>query len=166
MLSYLSHFIRPGVILAVFLAALPLGAGCAGTPNAPVKVIGVSDAHDRDATRMLLFFLEVRNPTNRRIQVSQLDYQLEAKPWFVAEGRVRVSRSITAGGSAVIQVPVRLDGQGSAESGVPYVFNGTLRVQSGARDSKWRVRVKGELASEAGSDRSAYVVLPATPTRE
>jgi hypothetical protein len=166
MLSYLSYFIRPGLILAFALAALPVGAGCAGTPKAPVKVIGVSDAHDRDATRMLLFFLEVRNPTGRQIQVSQLDYQLEAKPWFVAEGRVRVSRSITAGGSAVIQVPVRLDAKDGADSGVPYVFEGTLRVRSGGGNRHWRVRAKGELAAESGPDRSAYVVLPAAPTRE
>ena len=166
-----SHLIRHGLLLAVVLSAAALSGACASAPKAPVKVIGVANAHDRDdAGRMLLFFLEVRNPTSRQITLSQLDYQLEAKPWFVSEGRVRVSRSITAGGSAVIEVPVRLDRGNEDEErkvGVNYTFRGVLRVHSGAVDRDWPVRLNGELATtDTGSARSAFVVGPAVSVRE
>jgi len=164
----LSHLVPPRLLIVIALLATPLAAGCGGAPKTPVKVIGVSDAHGRDASRMLLFFLEVRNPTRRDIQLSQVDYELEAKPWFATTGRLQVARSIAAGGSAVIQVPVRLDDTGvgaGAASGVAYTFQGVLHVRAGSVDRDWPVRVNGELA-HAGPDRSAQLVIVPIASRE
>lgn len=155
-------------ILPLLLLAALLAPGCAGSPKPPVKVLGVTDAHAADASRVLLVFLEVRNPTKRKVALSQLDYQFEARPWFATEGRMQVQRSIAAGGSAVIEIPVRIDRHtaGTRQHEVEYTFEGTLRVRSGNVESRWPVSASGELASHGTGERSAYIVRPADTATE
>ncbi len=161
----LSYLIRPLAILSL-LATL---SACAGGPRPPVKVVGITDAQAWDSSHVLLVFLEVRNPTARTMDVKGLDYRMNAQPWFDASGHVRVSRTITAGGSAIIEVPIRLGGAArpAGPGDIAYRFEGTLEVRSGTTRHRWPVSAEGELSSKPGpDDRSAYIVLPARSTRE
>ncbi len=166
----LSHNIRHVVYAGLAcLAVILFSGGCGGTPKPAVKVIGVTDAQDRhDASEMLLVFLEVRNPTQRNIKLSRLEYELDAAPLFAASGNVQMQRTVSAGGSAVVQIPVRLsraDAQVIDARGVRYALSGTLFVKRGAGEATWPVRVQGRLASMKGSDRGAYMVKPTRATR-
>ncbi len=161
----LSYLIRPLAVLSLFATL----AACGGAPKPPVRVIGVTNAHAWDASPVLLVFLEVRNPTGRTVNIKRLDYRMNAQPWFDASGFVPVSRSIIAGGSAIIEVPVRLDENAKpvGPGEIAYRFQGTLEVRSGSTRHKWPVSAEGELSTKAGpDDRSAYIVLPAGSTRE
>jgi hypothetical protein len=158
--------------LARALVPLALLAGvmaCGGSPKPPVKVLAVTDAHQRDASPVLLVLLEVRNPTKRQVSVAGLDYQLEATPWFETRGSVTLTRSIGAGGSAVIEIPVKVDDDARPRADgdeVPYTLDGFLRVRSGSVESRWPVRARGELSALAGAGaRTAYVTLPPPAAR-
>jgi hypothetical protein len=162
----LSHLIRPfGLAAAVMLLAA--AAGCA-TPRAGAKVLGVSEPATEAAGTMLVF-LEVRNPTNRALRLDRFDYQIQASPWFDTHGQLALSRSVAAKGTAVIEIPVRVErsaarpGDGEVECSV----TGTLIAVAGAQETRWPVRATGALTTRNGlepgasSDRSASIARPA-----
>lgn len=156
----LSHNVRYG-LLAVLLAA----GACAGSPRPQVNVIGVSPARDHDATRMLVVFVEVQNPTKRPIELSRLQYRLEAEQWFDAAGNIPLDRSVSPGASAVLEIPVHFESDADPDAlgaEIAYRLQGTLFVTAGSREARWPVRAKGAIHAVAGSGRSAYAVVPIT----
>ena len=139
--------------------------GCVGGPRPAVKVIGVSETRDHDATRMLVVFVEVQNPTKRPIQLARLEYRLAADPWFATHGQVPLGRSVSPGASAVLEIPVRVN-QALADrtrvQEVAYSLHGTLIVDAGSRRARWPVSATGEISTQAPA-RSAFVAVPLSP---
>ena len=157
----LSHIVRPLSLLVAF-AGLAAFAGCA-SPKPAVKVLGLSDAHTPEAEQVLLLFLEVRNPTQRNITLSGLEYELRAQPWFATEGRLAITRSVSPGGSTVLEIPVHLEAlraRSRADDDVPYQFEGRLHARDGNRRTEYPISARGALSSRAPHGRSARLTLP------
>jgi hypothetical protein len=155
------------IALPCLVLALALASACASSRPA-VRLLGVTDNSKTHIHRTLLVFLEVRNPTKRPLQLSTLEYTLRAQPWFAAEGRLSMARRISAGGSAVIEIPVRVDRPApTARDEVPFQLDGTLSARSGDIETRWAVRASGDLAPEpsAVDGPSAHLIAPAARSR-
>jgi hypothetical protein len=155
----LAYLVRPLLLLAALAGAT---TGCAA-PKPDVHVIGVSDDGARASTPALLVFIEVTNPTGRHILLSRLEYQFDAEPWFATEGRLAIARSLSPGGSTVLEIPVRLDALerlAGVTSDVGYRFDGRLFAEDGDRRTDWRVRVNGALTPRDTPQRAAGLALP------
>lgn len=137
------------LFLLSLLPAIVLAA-CSG-PAPQVKVLGVSEAHGRATpvptrARELLVFVEVVNPTARDLQLSHLEYRLEADAWFASDGKVPITRAVAADSSMVVEIPVPLRDRGAgADSEVEYTLEGRLFVLDKQMERSWPVQVRGTL---------------------
>lgn len=109
------RLLRVTQVVGIF-AALALGVGCA-SPRPYVSVLGVAEP-DRQARMVVM--VEVHNPTQTPLRLSQLEYILDHGPeGKTARGRVRLNQTVAPGASKVIDIPVpvfadaayRLEGQ-------------------------------------------------------
>jgi hypothetical protein len=101
--------------LSVLLA---IATGCHTGRSAEVSVLGVHETPDAHV------FVQVRNPANRPIRLTRLDYTFaSARGATVSEGQIALAREIPAGAAAVLEVPLgtestenlRLEGTLTAE---------------------------------------------------
>ena len=146
----------------LFVFVLLALVACGGASPPRVKVLGVADGQSRAATapgkQAMRVFIEVINPTKVDFRLSRLEYRLNAESWFRADGEVALSRSIQAGSSAVIEVPVQLsrapvDGRASgANDPVSYSLAGRLFAVTDRVERAWNIEIRGLLSPDAVAD--------------
>ncbi len=132
---------------ALAIAAV-LTVGCASS-RPEVKVLGVSQARRATDSSTLVVFVEVVNPSSTALQLSRLEYQLEASSWFRTRGKVALGRSVGAGSSAVVEIPV--EASSDVPSGAAYALSGKLFARENRVERSWKVRVKGALSETTAS---------------
>lgn len=103
------------------------------------------------ASKLLVVYVEVVNPTNRVVKLSRLDYRLRAPSWFDTEGRMPLSRPVGAGSSVVLEIPVALTKNGKWPHGAPYTLEGKLFGVQDQIERSWQVKASGALTTNAGS---------------
>jgi len=111
--------------LAVLLAGLG-GGGCAGTARPQLNVLGLARGE-----RLLV---EIHNPTDHDLSVSDFDWTLAAGGHPLDKGTLKVQRTVNPGGSTVVELPI------SGRPVGPYRLEGRLRDRD---RSTWRVSVRG-----------------------
>jgi LEA14-like dessication related protein len=143
--------------LTLLLGAGILAAGCA-TASPEVKVLGVSQPRAQQAEQVVVVFLEIVNPTGRSLELSRLDYRLSAPDWLDTEGRVGLSRAVSAGSSTIVEiaVPVR---RPDVPVAMAYSLEGTLFARENRIERSWSVAVTGALAERNARAGSARVRL-------
>ena len=129
------------------LAAGLLVTGCISGASPRVKVLGVEKAAERTTHQSLTVFVEVVNPTHRALELSRLEYRVSARSWFQSTGKVRLSRQIGAGESAVVEINVPVDRADGGHDGgeVPYTLEGRLFAIEDKLERSWKVAVHGEI---------------------
>jgi LEA14-like dessication related protein len=143
--------------LTLLLGAGILAAGCA-TASPEVKVLGVSQPQAGQAQQVLVVFLEVVNPTDRSLELSRLEYRLSAPEWLDTQGRVGLSRAVSAGSSTIVEIPVPVQRPDIPEV-VSYSLEGTLFARENRIERSWSVAVTGALAERSARGESARVRL-------
>jgi hypothetical protein len=151
------------LVLACFLLCT---AAC-GSARPQVKVLGATPAATRPATQSppgtgtVVVFVEVVNSTSRELKLSGLEYRLAADTWFESRGRVRLSRAITPGGSAVVEIPVTVSADahvaragGDGDGGVSYRLEGRLFAVDDRVERSWPVSVQGAFPGPGQGDRA------------
>jgi len=128
---------------------------CAGTTPPRVNVLGVSQARSSSAAaqrKLLVVFVEVVNPSGHELEFSRLEYDLKSPSWFHTRGNVRLGRSVGAGSTAVIEIPVPINGaQAEVPRGAPYQLHGKLFARGNRMERSWNVQVKGALSKSASN---------------
>src|SRR5262245_55420144 len=125
-------------LLSMAIAAILL-VGCAGG-RPQVKALGVSQSRRAVDAKTLIVFVEVVNPSQSPLRLSRLEYQLEASSWFHSRGKVALQRSVGAGSSAVVEIPV--EASNDVPSGAAYALSGKLFARENRVERSWKVRVK------------------------
>ncbi len=147
--------------LHLLLIGLPFltTVGCAG-PRPGVQVIGISTPsviQDEEA----LLFVEVTNPTQRDLELSRFDYELEASGWPADSGEVPLSRGLAAGATAVVEIPIKT-GTGTAASGQAFEIRGRLHATENRVPFSWPFNSSGALDNSQIDTSSLRVkVFPA-----
>jgi len=151
--------------LALGLAAmLALGAGASGCAGqAPeVKVLGITQPKEPVAEQRILVFVEVVNPGYHDLELSRLEYRFRASSWFKSEGRVALARQVAPGASAIVEIPVPVQGApAGAVAGVPFSLEGRLFARDDRLERSWAVKAKGDLRKAAGPRRTVQVRIAA-----
>ena len=141
--------------LWILTTLLLAGVGCSTT--APqLKVLGVSRPADDAATNQstLVVFVEVLNPTHQDLHLLRMEYQMAARPWLDASGRVPLSRDLASDSTAVVAIPVPYRDTlllPDAPASIPFELRGRLVSVDQRVERSWRVRVRGTI------DRAALV---------
>lgn len=150
------HLQHTGAITALLVA---LCASCGGaTPR--IAVLGLDEPPGERAREdhTIVVFLEVVNPTSLSLQLSRLRYQLSAGTGAAGEagipGEVALARVVTAGATAVVEIPVTLPaasppGSGAAP-GTRYTLSGELFAAFDHLEHSWPVETHFTLADGAG----------------
>lgn len=144
----------------VLLSLMSLALVACGSTTPQVRVIGVSHAkrsHSQTGTgKVMVVFVEVVNPTDRKLNLSRLEYELAAEDWFSSTGKVTVSRPIGAKSTAVLEIPVPFSEPKAAKM-VAYTLKGTLYADDHDLLRSWNIHVNGVLDSSALAASSARI---------
>jgi len=134
--------------LLVAVAAATFAACATAAPD--VKVLGVSEGVARrgSSDKVLVVFVEVVNDTSRDLRLSRLSYRMAADSWFTADGVAPLTRMLTAGTTAVVEVPVPFVGR-SAAGAVPYRLDGTLVALDERLERSYAVSASGTIEASA-----------------
>ncbi len=150
------RYIHPHISLIVALAAVVI-PGCS-QKSPQIHVLGASQTRAvGPEARNLLVFVEVVNPSSRDLEFSRLDYQVEADSWFSDTGTVMLRRTVGAGSSAVVEIPVPVTADRAAPTGTTVELRGKLFAER----RSWSVRVKGRLGDPFASGRARIRVADA-----
>ncbi len=129
--------------------------GC-GSAVPQVKVLGVSKAALAPSEthsalgheRTLVVFVEVVNPSRRDLHLTRMEYQMAARPWLEAKGRVSLSREVGSQSTAVVEIPVSYSGArrgDDAPDSVPFQLEGKLFSLEQRVERSWNVKVSGTI---------------------
>lgn len=138
------------------LATLTVGMIGCGSAVPQVKVLGVSKAAkapgETDSAlrqeRTLVVFVEVVNPSHRELHLTRMEYQMAARPWLEAKGRVSLSRAVASQSTAVVEIPVSYSDAGrggDAPDSVPFELQGKLFSLERRVERSWKVKVNGTI---------------------
>lgn len=138
------------LLLRSFSALLLAAALFACGSSAPhVKVLGVTDTQDegRRASRVMVMFVEVVNPTSSELQLSRLQYEISSEAWFKGTGEVSLARALAPDSAVVVEVPVTLADRrdGQAAGTIPYQLTGTLFAHDQEMERAYKVHSDGTL---------------------
>ena len=100
-------FLSVGALLVTLAAAGP-SAGCRTTQPAQLTVLGMREAAPTAASDDSILFVQVRNRANRPMRLERFSYTFGAEGAGDATGDITLSRSVAAGGSVIVEVPVDL----------------------------------------------------------
>ncbi len=139
------------IALALVFPAVS-AAGCAAS-SPRLKVVGVSQEAPptyarsaETATRSLLVFVEVLNPTGRPLELSRFRYNVKATRWFDTGGDLRLTRTVRPHARAVLELRVPYSMPSITEpGGVPYTLEGRLYARENRRQRSWSVRTRGRI---------------------
>ncbi len=144
-------FVTRSFVAAALAALAVVSTGC--TPQPQARLVAVSGARFVESTTTVMVLVEIANPTDQTLMLSGLDYTVEAKDWFTARGSYSLSRFLTPGDIAYIEVPLpvknfdmALGAPGAALSGVKFKLDGKLRAISKGGEIAWDVHQEGALA--------------------
>jgi hypothetical protein len=150
MRAHLTSLKRTGLLLALSISGV-FGSACASL-GPQVNVIGVSAPSTNADQSSLLMFVEVTNPTQVNLELSRFQYQLEAIDRFSTSGDVSLSRPLNPGGTAVVEVPVKVNPTATAAlSGVPYTLTGRIYAREDRLERSWKVSARGSLGTSASN---------------
>jgi len=141
---------------ALLTLVLALMAGCGASSGPVVSVLGAEQPRLL-ASRSLVVFVEVHNPSSRDLRLSRLDYRLDADEWFQTRGTVPVRRAVAAGTSAILEIEVPLKGPAGGAAQVGYQLQGRLFALENAVERSWPVSAQGALHG----DRLGFRAQPA-----
>ncbi len=127
---------KPHILAALSVLAL---TGCA-TVAPRVDVLGMAPHAGADSA---LLFVEVTNPTQRPLELSRLRYNVQGPEEFKAQGEVRLERNVTAGASAIIEVPIQT--WHVAASGGPIILTGRLYARDESIERSWKISARGAM---------------------
>ena len=133
-----------GVWAAAAIAFLVVPLGCAG-PTPAVQLLGISSSEPVSPTEVLLF-VEVTNPTQRDLTLSRFDYELETDGLLTDKGRVPLTRELSAGATAVVEIPVR--GVKKEAAGVALQLRGRLHATEDRVPRSWPFASKSSVERE------------------
>ena len=123
-------------VLICLVFALGLAA-CHGSKSPELRVIGV-----HETSRQEVVFVQVRNPANRPMRLTKLEYTFAANGGKLSQGEVALSRDVPAGAAIVVEIP--LD---NIPDETPVTLSGKLTAE---QDQVSRTfNVKAELKPEA-----------------
>jgi hypothetical protein len=92
-------------LLALSVLCAVAVTGCHSAKSPELRVLGV-----RDEAPASHVFVQVRNPANRPMRLTRLEYTFaSAKGGTVDEGDVELAREIPAGQTVVVEVPLIAD---------------------------------------------------------
>ena len=139
-----STFLR--ALSPLVLAATVVACG-GSAPH--VKVLGMTEtqARDRDASRVMVMFVEVVNPTSTELRLSRLQYQISSSAWFDGTGEITLSRALAPDSAMVVEVPVTMADRGDdvGNNAIPYQLRGVLYARDQDMERAYRVQSGGTL---------------------
>jgi LEA14-like dessication related protein len=91
------------ISLALTIGALSLATGCHPVQQPELQVLGVHD------TGHQVVFVQVKNPADRPMRLTKLEYTFAADGATVSTGEVPLSRDVPAEGTVVVEVPLDAD---------------------------------------------------------
>jgi hypothetical protein len=129
--------------LRIPLVALSLSLASCAAATPRVEVLGLGP---RPLADSMLLFVEVTNPTKRPLEFSRLSYEIETAAPIKSEGEVRVARNVTAGSSAIIEVPLA-PGAVENQTPGPIVLKGRLFVKDQEVERSWPISATGHIGN-------------------
>jgi len=87
-------------VLVCLLVCVGLAA-CHGGKSPELRVIGV-----HETSRQEVVFVQVRNPANRPMRLTKLEYTFAANGGKLSQGEVALSRDVPAGAAIVVEIPL------------------------------------------------------------
>jgi len=139
-------------VLVCLLVCVGLAA-CHGGKSPELRVIGV-----HETSRQEVVFVQVRNPANRPMRLTKLEYTFAANGGKLSQGEVALSRDVPAGAAVVVEIP--LD---NIPDETPVTLSGKLTAE---QDQVSRTfKVKAEVKPEAPAAKPAEPP-PAPATEE
>lgn len=149
---------RASALIGLFVVSM-MFVGCGG--GAPsVKVLGLGETTQADASNRLAVLVEVMNPSQSEMVLSRLEYELRFASWFDVHGSVPLSRSVQPGSSAIFEIPVqatRRDRKAAAE--MSYVLKGRLFAVDQRLERSWKVFASGKLGGAPQASGPAVRVV-------
>jgi hypothetical protein len=153
----------PRLHQVVIAVALALGAAACGAAAGPqVKVLGVSEqgAATTAQPHSVVVFLQVRNPSNRPIKLSRLQYTFSADGASKV-GNLTLSRSLAGDAAVIVEVPIELHAPADGE----FHLDGKLYAFEDQIVRSWKVNAVGTFAeAEAPMLRAATAPEPTSVT--
>jgi hypothetical protein len=119
-----SSVLHRALLLAGALAALAPAAGCRTTQPAQLTVLGMRPTDASVSGDDAVLFVQVVNRAHRPMRLERFSYSFGADGASGSEGDIRLSRSVEAGASVIVEVPVDL--LDAPAGGGPLLLRGRL----------------------------------------